>query len=115
MDILQITLFVLSAVSYASMTFLAGFAFVRMKRLDKDVTEVRLGIFAMMKMVTSLHLRSTADSINGMKTDLRRMVAEERFEDAERLKAFIEKSEKAMLMELEKFKEHFGEDSVHEF
>ena len=113
MQTLQIIATVMSIVSYSAVTFLAAFAFVRLKRQADDIMDLKMVAAKTLALVTGEHIRTMFESINDMKETFLRLVDEERFEEAEDLKQAIGKSEQQAFRELDRFRERFGEDCVH--
>ena len=101
-----------SIVAYAAMTFLAGFAFARLKRQAEDLKELKMVAAKTLALVMGEHLRASFEALNDMKETLHDLIDDERFEEAEQLKTSITRAEHAAMRELERFKENFGDDSV---
>lgn len=103
---------IVSIVAYGAMTFLAAFAFARLKRQEEDIKELNMLATRTLVLVLGEHIRASFEALNDMKETLHDLIDDERFEEAERLKATIAKAEHAAMRELERFKDSFGEDGV---
>ena len=99
-------------VAYVATATFACYAFGRLKRQAAELDEIKYGVKTSIALAMGEHLRNSFNEINDMKETLRDMVEDERFEEAERLKAVIEKAESGAMRELERFREHFGKDCV---
>ena len=112
MQTLQIIVSIMSVVSYAAMTFLAGFAFVRLRRLSEEVSDLRRTTHTTLCITMGEHIRNNVDELNSMKERFDELLEKECFEDASRLKKIIELQEHAIERSIDHFKKAFGEDAV---
>ena len=112
MQTLQIIVSIMSVVSYAAMTFLASFAFVRLRRLSDEVSDLRRTTHTTLCITMGEHIRNNVDELNSMKERFDELLEEERFEDASRLKKIIEQQEHVIEQSIDRFKKAFGEDAV---
>lgn len=112
MQTLHIILSLISIVGYVATATFAGYAFVRLKRQEEDLSELKVVSARTLTLMMGEHLRASFDALNEMKETLHDLVDDERFEEAEQLRATIVKAERIAMRELERFKESFGEDAV---
>lgn len=112
MQTLHIILSLMGIVAYVATATFACYAFGGLKRQEAELDEIKYGVKTSIALAMGEHLRNSFNEINDMKETLRDMVEDERFEEAERLKAVIEKAESGAMRELERFREHFGKDCV---
>ena len=112
MQTLQIITMLMSIVAYCAMTFLAGFAFVRIRRLSNEVGRLHHDVHATLCITMGEHIRNDVDELNSMKVRLEELLEDDRFEDAVRLKKIIEHQEHQIDLAIARFKDIFGEDAV---
>jgi hypothetical protein len=94
------------------MTFLASFAFVRLRRLSNEVGRLHHDVHTTLCITMGEHIRNNVDELNSMKERLEELLEDERFEDAARLKKIIEHQEHQIELAIARFKKTFGEDTV---
>ena len=109
MQTLNIIVSIAATVSYCAMTALAGFAFAMLRRQQNLLRHIVSSTDASMAMLMAENLRGSFREINDMKDQFHRLVAEEHYEDAKRLKADIEKAEKMAMKQYEIFKDRFSD------
>jgi hypothetical protein len=112
MQTLQIILTLMGIVAYVVTVTFALYAFSRLKRQEEDLKGLKVVAAKTLALVMADHLRDSFEALNDMKETLHDLIDDERFEEAEQLKATIAKAEHAAMRELERFKESFGEDCV---
>lgn len=112
MQTLQIIVLIMGVVSYAAMTFLASYAFGRLRRLGDEVSDLRRTTHTTLGITMGEHIRNDVDELNSMKERFDELLEEERFEDASRLKKIIEQQEHVVEQSIDRFKKAFGEDTV---
>ena len=112
MQTLQIITTLMSIMCYGAMTFLASFAFVRLRRLSNEVGRLHHDVHTTLCITMGEHIRNNVDELNNMKERLEELLEDERFEDAGRLKKIIERQEHLIEQSIARFKNVFGEDAV---
>lgn len=112
MQTLQIITTLMSIMCYCAMTFLASFAFVRLRRLSNEVGRLHHDVHTTLCITMGEHIRNNVDELNNMKERLEELLEDERFEDAGRLKKIIEHQEHLIEQSIARFKNVFGEDAV---
>lgn len=112
MQTLQIITTLMSIMCYGAMTFLASFAFVRLRRLSNEVGRLHHDVHTTLCITMDEHIRNNVDELNNMKERLEELLEDERFEDAGRLKKIIEHQEHLIEQSIARFKNVFGEDAV---
>lgn len=112
MQTLQIIVSIMSVVSYTAMTFLAGFAFVRLRRLSDEVSDLRRTTHTTLCITMGEHIRNNVEELNSMKERFDELMEEERYEEAGHLKKIIEHQEHTVRQSIAQFKKTFGEDTV---
>lgn len=112
MQTLQIIVSLMSIVAYAAMTFLASFAFVRLRSLNSKVNELHHDVHTTLCVTMGEHIRNNVEELNSMKERFDELMEEERYEEAGHLKKIIEHQEHTVRQSIAQFKKTFGEDSV---
>lgn len=110
MQTIQIIAFITNLVSYTVMSFFACFAFFRLRRQERDLLDIKAAIGKLMAMTAAGHIRDSLNDLNVMRKDLRDLIDNERYEEAEKLKAFITERERNALRQIKHLREHFGDD-----
>lgn len=112
MQILQVILGIVAAISYGAVGFIAGYAFIRLRRMERLLMQIHHETKATLATALGEHLRTSFREINEMRSRLYQAVESDDYEEADRLKGIIEAAEKAAMHELENFRNTFGEDCV---
>lgn len=94
----------------AALTFLAGHAFVAMRRLQKDVEGMRHSVMMTLTLTMASHVKENFEELNRMKEEFNRLVEAEQHEEAQRLQGVIEKAAHAAKESLAKFNEVCGDN-----
>lgn len=94
----------------AALTFLAGYAFVAMRRLQKDVEGMRHSVMMTFTLTMASHVKENFEELNRMKEEFNRLVEAEQYEEAQRLQGVIEKAANAAKESLAKFNEVCGDN-----
>jgi len=95
---------------YGAITYFAVSAWFKLRRMEKQMDEVKYAAMTAMAVTMGEHLRQSFNEINRMQDQLRSLVEQERYEEAERMKSFISDAQQSAMREMKKFKQHFGED-----
>ena len=99
-------------VAYVATATFTCYAFARLKRQEEDLKGLKMVTAKTLALVTGEHLRASFEALNDMKETLHDLIDDERFEEAEQLKATIVSAEHAAMRDLERFKENFGADAL---
>ena len=104
---LAITIF--GIISYSAMTFFVGYSFIRLRKLGDTIHTMSSLQRQMVALLMGMKLRSDMETADDMKRTLNRMIKNEDFEGAERMKEIIVKHTDSMLKLISAFKENFGD------
>ena len=108
MEILRITLFVVSTVCYGAIIFFTLRAYRRLQRQQEDMKELKFVSFRVFAIVSALKLQVELDMIAKMKQAMKDCIEQEDFEEATRLKELIDRQEKQATQLVKEFKDAFG-------
>lgn len=106
MQTLHTILSVVFLLGYSAICLMAATAFSRLTRLQKDVDAMKFLVGRTFRLILMSHTRESFRELNEMKDTFNRLVENEQFEDARKLKDAIsdaEESAKRLLGELDKF------------
>lgn len=108
MQTLQIILTLAIITCYWAMTFLAAFAFVRLKRQEKYICDIHRDVHTTLMLVLELHMRHNFDDIKEMQRFLQRLIDDEEYERAEQMKIVITRRKAELKQEISKMEKIFG-------
>lgn len=108
MTILNIIFTIVAIVANAAMTFFASYAFVTMRKLQKDVGGMKCATAMTLTLTMGSHVKQNFDDLNSMKETFNHLVETEQYEEAQKMHDVIEKAERAAMVALEKFRETCG-------
>lgn len=89
MQTLQIILTMANITCYGAMTFLASFAFVRLKRQEKYICDIHRDVHTTLMLTLGLHMRRNFDDLKEMQSSMQRLIEDEEYERAEQMKIVI--------------------------
>ena len=108
MTVLNVIFSITAIVANAAMTFFAAFAFTSLRRLRKDVDSMGHGVAITTTLVMGSHVRENFEEVTRMKEAFNRLVENEQYEEAQKLRDAIEKAERAAKASLERFRKTCG-------
>ena len=109
-QVLQTIGLVLGIAFYAAAGFCLVNGWIRLRRMESDVNDARIAATQTLFRVTGDHIKQSFEDVNKMRDTLRRLVEQERYEEAKRLKAVIAETERIAMTELRDFKERFADN-----
>lgn len=110
MTVLNIIFTIMAIVANTALAFLAGYAFVAMRRLQRDVEGMRHSVMMTLTLTMASHVKENFEELNRMKEEFNRLVEAEQYEEAQRLQGVIEKAAHAAKESLAKFNEVCGDN-----
>ena len=108
MQTLQIILTLANITCYGAMTFLAAFAFVRLKRQEKYICDIHRDVHTTLMLTLGLHMRRNFDDLKEMESSLQRLIEDEEYERAEQMKTVITRRKAELKQEISKMEKIFG-------
>lgn len=109
MEVLKILFTLAGLVANFVLVFFAVTAWFRLREVNKKIGAMLRGVGLVTTMVMGQHVKENFEEVNRMKRTFERLVENEQYDDAERMKAVIDKAERDALRSLEKFKETYGD------
>lgn len=109
MEVLHVLFLVAGLVANAALTFFGVTAWFRLREVNKKADAMLRGVGLVTTIMMGQHVKENFEEVNRMKRTFDRLVENEQYEDAERMKAVIDKAERDALRSLEKFKETCGD------
>lgn len=110
MEILPLCTFILAAITCLGTSLFVIHTVSALREVKEDqkfLMQITSKTFA---ITSALRLQQNFDQINDMKKALNRLIKEENYEDANKLKAVIDENMECALNALEAFRKTFGED-----
>lgn len=108
MQTLQIILTLANITCYGAMTFLAAFAFVRLKRQEKHICDIHRDVHTTLMLTLELHMRHNFDDLKEMQRSLQRLIDAVEYERAEQMKIVITRRKAELKQEISKMEKIFG-------
>ena len=112
MQTLQIIVTVLASMAYAVCTYMAITSFFMLRRTRNNIMRLSRDMERITALALSTHIKQNFEHLAKMKALFERLVEEEKFEEADKLKKQIAFEEKQTNEALQEFKDMFGDDSV---
>lgn len=100
---------VVGIVANAALAFFAVAAWFRLHNVDKKMSAVLRGVSMVSTLTMGQYVKGAFEELERMRATMERLVEEDRFEEAKRLKDIIDKAEHDAKQSLEKFKEIGGD------
>jgi uncharacterized protein YqgV (UPF0045/DUF77 family) len=100
----------MSLIAFASMSFFVAYAITVLRNLRRAVYGLKRHVTIMETIIMGEHVRNNFEQLNEMKETFTRLVEDERFEEAERLKAAIANAERNAKAALKHFKDVCGDN-----
>ncbi len=113
MQALKITLFFLSGIAYSATTFFAVYSWFYLRRKGKELSDMKYVIRHLAALLMGQNVQNNFDQIAKMRKALVKLVNAEKYDEAEKMKASIERAQELAFQALKDYKETFG-DSVQE-
>ena len=110
-EVLQSIALVMGIVAYAAMTFMAAFAFFRLRNQSNDLLVLKVELFNVYSMLSATQVKEQFAEVEKLRNLLPRLVKREKFDEAAKVKEHIEQQEKAAMEALKRFNETFGENA----
>lgn len=112
MQTLRFILFILGSIAYLATAFFAITAWFRLHVMQKKVCSMAETLSHLFGVTMSNHVQSQFNRCQEMKKKLQKLVGNEQYEDAQRLKVVIEMVEKDALKSLQSLKALFGDSII---
>lgn len=109
MQILNIIFTIVAIIANGALTYFAITAWFELRRLKRDFTGMKRAMSIVTTITMGEHVKSNLDQLNEMKETFIKLVEEERYEEAERLKAAIAKVERNAKAAMERFEDICGD------
>ena len=109
MQILNIILTIVTIIANCFLTWFAITAWLELHRLKRNLTGMERAMAVVTTITMGNHIKDSFEQLNEMKAAFRQLVEEERYEEAERLKAAIANAERNVEQSLKKFKDICGD------
>lgn len=110
MQTLQILMTLASIATYGAMTFLAGYAFVRLRRIERKFDSLHGTQRMMFAMMIDGNIKENQEAVKRLAEEMQQAVDEDRYEDAEQLKKVIAEREQYILEQLAFIKSEFSDE-----
>lgn len=108
MQVLNIIFTVMAIAASAALSFFAGYAFVTMRKMQKEVDGMRRSVMMTLTLVMGDHVKGNFEEVNKMRETMNHLVETEQYEAAQQMQGAIEKAEHTAMESLAKFKEACG-------
>lgn len=108
MQTLQIIMTLANIVAYAAMTFLAGYTFVRLLRMERKFDCLHGTQRMMFAMMMDGNIRQNQEAVKRLADEMQQAVDDDRFEDAEHLKKIIAERQQYIIEQLAYVKSEFS-------
>lgn len=102
----------LSNMAYLTIICLSIEAWFRLRQQRQDILGIKKVLARTFVVTMGEHLSNSFDRLNDMKECLQELIADERYEDAKRLKAVIDEQEQLAKKALRTLQDEFGEGVV---
>lgn len=109
MQILNIIFTIVAIIANGAMIYFAITAWFELRRIKSDLIGMRRALAITMSITMGEHVISNFEQLNEMKSDFRRLVENEQYEEAEELKNAIAKMERNAEYTLKEFKDICGD------
>ena len=110
MQAIHIIVSILSCIAYIGMTTLVCYLFQQHRKMKEQIDFIAYTVSRIFAIVSSLKVQANFDKIAEMQELMQKLVRDENYEEAEKLKTVIEEGIKNAFKSLEAFKDTFGED-----
>ena len=110
MQTLQIIFTLAGSVAYWAMAFLASYAFVRLRRIERKFDSLHGTQRMMFAMMMDGNIRQNQESVNRLAEEMQQAVDDDRYEDAEQLRKVIAEREQYILEQLAFIKSEFSDE-----
>ena len=112
MQALQIITDFIVSIGHVALIAFCITSFMVLRQMIKDINHLKTAQQKCLMVTMAEHLRSNFNEVNTMRETMQELVENEDFEQAEKLKAVLDKAEADALSALKQFKETFGDDIV---
>jgi hypothetical protein len=109
MHILNIIFTIVAVIANAAMTYFAVTAWSELRRLNRNFTGINRAMAIVTTITMGNRVKDNFDQLNEMKATFLRLVKNEQYEEAEKLKAIIAKMERNAEEEMKDFKDICGD------
>ncbi len=110
-EVLQSIALVMGIVTYAAMTFMAAFAFVRLRNQSNDLLVLKVELFKVYSMLSATKVKEQFAEVEKLRKLLPHLVKREKFAEAAKVKELIEQQEEAAMKALKWLNETFGDNA----
>ena len=115
MQILNIIFTIVAIIANAAVTYFAVTAWFELRRMRRDITDVKRSMAITTFCTMGEHVRSNFDELAKIKATFRRLVEDEQYEEADRLAVAIRKMERHAEEALRHFRDLCGNDACEVF
>lgn len=109
MQILDIILTIVTIIANCFLTWFAITAWFELRRMKRNLTGMERAMAVVTTITMGNHVKDSFEQLNEMKAAFNRLVEEERYEKAERLKAAIANAERNCEASMKRFKDICGD------
>lgn len=111
MDMTVVDIIVVSVcfVSYSAVTFFAMEAWYMLRRQKSILEDIMFRQNRMGNIVFAEYVITNFEVLNRLKEQLRELVKDERYDQAEKMKGFVKEAEENAMYSLKKFREVYGD------
>lgn len=109
---MEVLFYISSTICYGCLAFLAIEAWRRMRRQQMEIDDMAAKIDNMFFVTKADHIQSNFDRIAKMRKILKRLVRDEEFDEAAKLKNLIGELEQRTLEDFKRLQEEFGDGCI---
>ena len=110
MQILNIILTIVTIIANCFLTLFAITAWFELRRMKRNLTVMERAMTIVTTITMGEHVKSNFEQLNEMKAAFHRLIENEQYEEAEKLKAAITEMERNAEASMKRFKDICGDD-----
>lgn len=110
MQALLIIVNIIVGIAYAAMAFFASYAFFALRRQQRDIREVKDMQRRLFVMGVDQNVRDQQAAVNRMAGEMKHLVENDRFEEAERMKKAIDERMRYIASQLNYVQQEFSDE-----
>lgn len=111
MQELQILLFIFGIIGYVVTSSFAITAYSILRHQNKNILVLLKESDRMLMITMADHIRNNFNQINALRSACATLIRYEKYEEAEKMKTFIDTAEKSAFKSLHDFREIYGDDA----